>query len=334
MQSISRPRRALRVLAQRRQPVGVQRLVLAAARDGDQVAKPRAPPAPGSGRATPCARGAVRGGPAVSYSRVSPALPRLGSFSSRSASCLLHRRLRRRARARPPARAAAPGRGQHPVRRRRAPPARRARRASASARGSAPRPASRAARSASPPARRAHASAVSGATPSASAAPRRAPAGSRRSGSAGSATGSSPAAVRARSWSSTKCANGGGLLERLQQRVLGLVVHAVRVRDHEHARARLERPQRRLAHDLRRARRRRGCRARRAARPTRCRDARPTAPAAGVLGILGVTRDQRRRELPRRRALAAAGRARGRGRRATGADRRAGPPRARCAAGG
>ena len=41
-----------------------------------------------------------------------------------------------------------------------------------------------------------------------------------------------------------------GLLERLQQRVLRLVVHALGVRDHEHAAGGLERPQGDLAHDL------------------------------------------------------------------------------------
>ena len=38
-----------------------------------------------------------------------------------------------------------------------------------------------------------------------------------------------------------KCANGGGLLERLQQAVGGLVVERVRVLQHEHPPARLER---------------------------------------------------------------------------------------------
>ena len=41
------------------------------------------------------------------------------------------------------------------------------------------------------------------------------------------------------------------LLERLQQRVLRLVVHAVGLGDHEHAALRLERAKRGLAHDLR-----------------------------------------------------------------------------------
>ena len=42
----------------------------------------------------------------------------------------------------------------------------------------------------------------------------------------------------------------GGLLQRLQQSVLGLVVHAVGLDDHEHPALGLERPQRGLAHDL------------------------------------------------------------------------------------
>ena len=85
-----------------------------------------------------------------SNSRVIGALPRLGSSSSRSSSCLLAP-----APPRPPALVRPlehrpPGRGQHPLRRRRAPTALARAAASASLRAAAPSPASRAARSASP----------------------------------------------------------------------------------------------------------------------------------------------------------------------------------------
>ena len=49
----------------------------------------------------------------------------------------------------------------------------------------------------------------------------------------------------------TRCANGGRLLERLQQRVLALLGHRVRLLDHEHPPLALERPVgRRLDHAL------------------------------------------------------------------------------------
>ena len=310
MQSISRPTsRPARVLAQGRQPVGVQGLVLAAARDGDQVTKPRAHQLQAL-----VERRRVGAAPCAARLQLElagdGALPRLGSFSSRSSSASLHLRLRGRAR-RSSARSSSGLQGaasthcgvvvlrQHAAARRPRPRLRGRRALTGQPRGAlgiaARQPRARERRLG----RDALARSSCSATRAGGIAPKRI--GRQRDGIVSS---SRPGAELV----STKCAKRGGLLERLQQRVLGLVVHAVRVDDHEHAHARLERaaapPGARPA-------------SRTSSTRISCAPRGSTQAMSGCtpdstrrrvsVGVLGVARDQRRRELPRRRALAAAG---------------------------
>ena len=99
------------------------------------------------------------------------------------------------------------------------------------------------------------------------------------------------------------------LLERLQQRVLRLLVHPLGLGDHEHAPGSLERPQRHLADDLAFARRPRGSRARRVARPSFRSGCTPAITRRSASpGLRPPVREQRGRERARRRALACPGR--------------------------
>ena len=96
--------------------VEIEDLRLAPARDRDQVAKPEARPARGSGRARPCARGAGRDAPAARTRARSPAAPRFGSFSRRSLELCLDRRLGGGARLRGAVEQRPPRLGDHPLR--------------------------------------------------------------------------------------------------------------------------------------------------------------------------------------------------------------------------
>ena len=249
-----------------------------AARDRDQIAEPEADEP--KARSSAAVRAALAASLPGSNSRTYTCRPRFGSFSRRSSCSRLTAARRRHLLQR--GRAAGAWLGDHPLRILE-PLKRRARAAcSASARCSGQTPSGDAryrARSALPPARRAQAIAFPRfPTPSASSS-----SAIRAAGTGRSELPLAPRAIVGRSLHAAhehdvreRCR----LLERLEQRVLRLVVHAIGLDDHEHAALRPRMAEARPGARPACGRRRRARRAHPAARPRRDPDGRRRARVA------------------------------------------------------